>query len=170
MPLADLAPGELAIYVSVDDRFAGTIVMRDQVREKAGQALHNLGELGIERMLVVTGDVAATAESIAHQLGIDEVHAECLPGGKVRIVTGVRPRPLIMVGDGLNDAPVLVAAFGFLPALLGAWHQEVVDLVAILGALRAVGPRSDRGRPSSSSSSEAHRYYGSDLDRNWTND
>lgn len=207
LALAPLEPGELAIYVAVDDRFAGAIVMRDQTRDEAAQALHELHGLGIERTLMVTGDVATTAEPIAASLGIDEVHAECRPSDKVRIVSTVQPRPLIMVGDGLNDAPVLaaadigfamgargataasesadivnrydtlaslplavrvgkdtvrialqsiwlgiiisvglmlVAAFGFLPALIGAWLQEVVDLVAILGALRAVGPRAER--------------------------
>ncbi len=209
LTLAPLRPGELAIYVAADDRFAGTIVMRDQVRGEAAQVFRELQRLGIERTLMVTGDVAATADPIAADLGIGEVHAECRPSDKVRIVSGVQPRPLIMVGDGLNDAPVLaaadigfamgargataasesadivnrydslaslpravrigkdtvrialqsiwlgiiisialmlIAAFGFLPALIGAWLQEVVDLVAILGALRAVGPRSERLR------------------------
>lgn len=204
---AELAPGELAIYVARDDRFAGMIIMRDQVRDEAADTLRELERLGVERTLMVTGDVAATAEPIARQLSISEVHAECRPADKVRIVGSVQPRPLLMVGDGLNDAPVLaaadigfamgargataasesadivnrydtlaslpravrigkdtvrialqsiwlgiiisvglmlVAAFGFLPALLGAWLQEVVDLVTILGALRAVGPRSER--------------------------
>ncbi|WP_024355663.1 heavy metal translocating P-type ATPase [Leucobacter chironomi] len=207
LTLAELAPGELAIYVAADDRFAGAIIMRDQVRKEAAQALSELDALGISRTLMVTGDVAATANPIAEGLGIDEVHAECRPSDKVRIVQEVQPRPLIMVGDGLNDAPVLtaahigfamgargataasesadvvnrydtlaslpravtigkdtvkialqsiwlgivisiglmlIAAFGFLPAILGAWLQELVDLVAILGALRAVGPRSER--------------------------
>ena len=204
-----LSPGELAIYIGVDEQFAGVVVMRDQTREDAGEALTALRELGVNRTLMVTGDVAATAEPIAHRLGISEVHAECRPADKVRIVSEVQPRPLIMVGDGLNDAPVLaaadvgfamgargataasesadivnrydtlaslplavkigkdtvrialqsiwlgilisvglmlVAAFGYLPALLGAWLQEVVDLVAILGALRALGPRHERRR------------------------
>ena len=205
----ELRPGELAIYVARDDRYVGALVMRDRVRAEAGEALAELRGLGVSRMLMVTGDVAATARPIADGLGIDEVHAECRPGDKVRIVGAVETRPLLFAGDGLNDAPVLaaadvgfamgargstaasesadvvnrfddlhalpqavrigretvrvalqsiwlgivisvglmlVAAFGFLPALLGAWLQEVVDLVAILGALRAVGPRSERRR------------------------
>ncbi|GAB2570950.1 heavy metal translocating P-type ATPase [Leucobacter ruminantium] len=226
LELAVLMPGELAIYVAVDDRFAGAIVMRDQVRNEATQALSDLQRLGIERTLMVTGDVAATAEPIAADLSIDEVYAECRPDDKVRIVSAVQPRPLIMVGDGLNDAPVLaaadigfamgargataasesadivnrydtlaslplavrvgkdtvrialqsiwlgiiisvalmlVAAFGFLPALIGAWLQEVVDLVAILGALRAVGPRSERTlkRPPTGAVGAAHPLTGS---------
>jgi heavy metal translocating P-type ATPase len=206
---ADLEAGELAIYVAVDHRFAGTIVMRDATRPEAAQALQELRGLGVERTVMVTGDVEATAQPIADDLGISEVHARCRPQDKVAIVSELEPRPLIMVGDGLNDAPVLaaadvgfamgargataasesadvvnrfdtltslpraigigkdtvrialqsiwlgiiisavlmvVAAFGFLPALLGAWLQEAVDLVAILGALRAVGPRRERRR------------------------
>lgn len=206
---AAVQPGELAIYVAVDERYAGAIIMRDRVREEAADVFAALQRLGIERTLMVTGDVAATAEPIAAHLGIGEVHAECRPSDKVRIVSEVQPRPLIMVGDGLNDAPVLaaadigfamgargataasesadivnrydslsalpravrigkdtvrialqsiwlgilisvalmlVAAFGFLPALAGAWLQELVDLVAILGALRAIGPRAERAR------------------------
>ncbi|WP_262927710.1 heavy metal translocating P-type ATPase [Microbacterium sp. NIBRBAC000506063] len=128
---APLEPGELAIYVAVDGRFAGAIVMRDQARGEAGQALHDLRLLGIERTLMVTGDVAATAEPIAARLGIDEVHAECRPSDKVRIVSAVQPRPLIMVGDGLNDAPVLAAAdIGFAMGARGATAaSESADIV-----------------------------------------
>nr|WP_233613911.1 heavy metal translocating P-type ATPase [Leucobacter edaphi] len=204
----DLEAGELVIYVALDDRFVGAIVMRDRLRPEAAETLAELAELGVERTLLVTGDVAPTANAVASELGISEVHAECRPADKVRIVSEVTPRPLLMAGDGLNDAPVLaaadvgfamgahgstaasesadvvnrfdtihgvaeavrigrdtvrialqsiwagiiisvglmaVAAFGLLPALAGAWLQEVVDLVAILWALRAVRGRS-RGR------------------------
>ncbi len=204
-----LEAGELAIYVALSDRFVGALVMRDSLRPEAAQTVRKLHGLGIERMLIVTGDVAATAQAVADELGIEEVHAECTPASKVQIAASVTPRPLLMTGDGLNDAPVLaaadvgfamgargataasesadvvnrfdtisgvadavrigrdtvrialqsiwmgillsialmlVAAFGFLPALLGAWMQELVDLVAILGALRAIGARADRKR------------------------
>lgn len=204
---ATLQAGELGIYVSAGGRFAGTIIMRDRLRPETADTVQELRDLGIERMIMITGDVEATARVVATRLGIEDVHAECKPGDKVRIITEEPVRPLIMVGDGLNDAPVLaasdvgfamgargstaasesadvvnrfdtiegvaravrigrdtvrialqsiwlgiiisiglmlVAAFGFLPALAGAWMQEVVDLVAILGALRAVGPRSER--------------------------
>ena len=204
---AEIASGELAIYVGVDDRLAGVIVMRDRVRPEAAATLDALRGAGVGRILMVTGDVEPTARPIAESLGIEELHAECLPADKVRIIAGVPVRPLLMVGDGLNDAPVLaaadigyamgargataasesadvvgrfdtlagvgravqighdtvrialqsiwlgivisgalmlVAATGVLPALLGAWMQEGVDLIALLGALRALGPRSER--------------------------
>jgi len=197
----ELPSGESAVYVGLDGRFAGAVVLRDEVRQDAEATLRVLGELGIRRTLMVTGDVEATAGPIASRLGIDELHAECLPEDKVRIVRDLTPRPVIMVGDGVNDAPVLavadvgiamgargstaasesadivillddiarvaravsigqrtvrvalqsiwmgiiisiglmlIAAVGLLPAIAGAALQEVVDLVAILGALRAV--------------------------------
>src|SRR5699024_12643893 len=87
---AELAPGELATYVAADPRFAGAIIMRDRVREEASRALHDLEQLGVERMLMITGDVSATAEPIAQGLGIGEVHAECRPGDKVAIVRTVQ--------------------------------------------------------------------------------
>ena len=195
------ASGEAVVYAAVDGRFAGTIVLRDAVRADAAATLDALARLGVTRTLMVTGDVEATARPIADALGIDELHAECLPEDKVRLIREARPRPVIMVGDGVNDAPVLavsdvgiamgakgstaasesadvvillddvsrvaravaighrtvrialqsillgiaisiglmiVASFGLLPAIAGAALQEVVDLVAILGALRAV--------------------------------
>ncbi|PII99514.1 cobalt ABC transporter ATP-binding protein, partial [Leucobacter sp. OLES1] len=127
----DLAPGELAIYTALDDRFAGAIVMRDRLREEAPETLADLRSLGIERMLIVTGDVAATARPIGERLGIDEVHAECHPADKVAIVAHVQPRPLLMVGDGLNDAPVLAAAdVGFAMGARGATAaSESADVV-----------------------------------------
>lgn len=203
----ELEPGELAIYVAVDERFAGALIMRDALRPEALNTVQQLEELGLDRMLIVTGDVEATARSVGNDLGIAEVHAECTPTDKVKIAASITPRPLMMTGDGLNDAPVLaaadvgfamgargataasesadivnrfdtiagvadavrigrdtvrialqsiwmgillsvalmlVAAFGFLPALVGAWMQELVDLVAILGALRAIGTRADQ--------------------------
>lgn len=197
----ELGPGEAAVYVAVDGIFAGTVVVRDKLREEAHTTLESLRELGISRTIMLTGDVPETAKHIADQVGLSEVHAECLPEDKVRIVSSLEPKAVMMVGDGVNDAPVLavsdvgvamgargstaasesadvvvllddleraahaveigqrtvrialesiwlgivisvglmvLAAFGFLPAVVGALLQEVVDLVAILGALRAV--------------------------------
>src|SRR5690606_21505249 len=199
-----IAPGELAVYAAIDGRYAGAILARDVVRPEARDALARLRRLGIVRTLILTGDARETAEHVGAELGVAEVHAELLPADKVAAIRELAERPVVMVGDGVNDAPVLaaaevgiamgakgataasesadvvvlvddvsrvadavhigrstvrialqsiwigivvsiglmlVASFGFIPATAGALLQEVVDLVAIIAALRAVGSR-----------------------------
>lgn len=203
-----IGAGELAVYVGVDGVFAGALLARDVVRTEAADTLARLRTSGIRDIRMLTGDARETAESIAAPLGITDVRAECLPGDKVAEVAGVVDRPVVMVGDGVNDAPVLAAAdvgialgargataasesadavilvddvgrvadavrigrdtvrialqsiwlgiivsvalmvvatFGVIPATLGALLQEGIDLVTILAALRAIGPRSGEG-------------------------
>jgi heavy metal translocating P-type ATPase len=110
LALADLGPGEAAVYAAVDGVFAGTVILRDAIRPEAARTLAALRRAKIPSSLMVTGDVEQTARVIAEELGITEVYAECLPADKVRIVAAASPRPVIMVGDGVNDAPVLAAA------------------------------------------------------------
>src|SRR5699024_9165673 len=69
-----------------------------------------LRSAGVTEFAMVTGDVRPTAETVAHAVGISTVHAETMPQNKVDIVQAMRPRPVLMVGDGINDAPVLAAA------------------------------------------------------------
>lgn len=200
-PDLELGAGEAAVYVSVDGQFAGSVVLRDEIRPDAPATLRAMRELGVEHIMMLTGDIEPVARHVGAELGIDDVRAECLPEDKVTAVRDARPRPVIMVGDGVNDAPVLavsdigiamgakgatsaaesadivillddvsrvaravsighrtvaialqsiwwgigfsvalmgIAAAGFLPAIAGAAAQEAVDLIAILGALRAV--------------------------------
>lgn len=201
-----IAPGELAVYVAIDGRFAGALLASDRVRENARSTLERLDALGVHRTMMLTGDAQATADHIAAELGITRVRADCLPADKVQEVSAIAERPVIMVGDGVNDAPVLaaadvgiamgakgataasesagavilvddisrtakaveigrdtvrialqsiwlgivvsvvlmvIAAFGVIPAVVGALLQEVVDLITILAALRAIGGRRD---------------------------
>ncbi|TFD95120.1 cadmium-translocating P-type ATPase [Cryobacterium lactosi] len=203
---ADLVGGELAIYLAVNGRFAGCIVASDQVRDNARATVQALDKLGVHESVMLTGDARPTANHIARQVGITRVRADCLPADKVDAVRAIRERPVIMVGDGVNDAPVLavadvgiamgakgstaasesadavillddlsraaravaigrdtvrialqsiwlgialsiglmiVAAFGLIPATVGALLQELVDLATILNALRAIGGRRD---------------------------
>ena len=201
VPPLDLQPGEAAIYIAIDGQFAGSVTLRDEIRRDAAATLSALRKLGVRHVMMLTGDIRPVAEHVGRELGIDDVRAECLPEDKVNAIREASPRPVVMVGDGVNDAPVLAvsdvgiamgakgstsaaesadivillddisrvaraisigqrtvtialqsiwlgiafslalmvwAALGQLPAIIGAALQEVVDLISILGALRAV--------------------------------
>ena len=108
-----LQPDEMASYVSVDGRLIARIVLRDVPRANAKAVLAKLHELGVTELARLTGDKRASANIIASEVGIDEVHAELFPEDKVaavRAATGAGKTVTMMVGDGVNDAPVLAVA------------------------------------------------------------
>lgn len=108
-----LQPDEMASYVSVDGQLIARIVLRDVPRANAKAALAKLHELGVTKLAMLTGDKRASANIIASEVGIDEVHAELFPEDKVaavRAATGAGKTVTMMVGDGVNDAPVLAVA------------------------------------------------------------
>ena len=105
-----LVAGRTAVHVSTGDRLAGVIVLPDPLREQAAATVQRLREQGAATIAMVTGDVRPTAEAIAAEADIDQVHAETTPRSKVQIVRELRSGPVMMVGDGINDAPVLAAA------------------------------------------------------------
>jgi heavy metal translocating P-type ATPase len=199
---APIQAGELAVYVAIDGHYAGALVLRDALRDDAIETLQWLGLLGIRHTLMLTGDAKATADHVAASLGVSDVQADCLPLDKVAAVEAVVDRPVMMVGDGVNDAPVLAASdvgvamgargstaasesadvvimkddlhrvaraieigqqtiriatqsiwigialslvlmvlavFGWIPAVVGAAFQEIIDAATIVNALRALG-------------------------------
>ena len=101
------------LHVAIDGAYAGHIVIADTVKDDAAQAIADLHAAGVERCIMLTGDREEVARSVASGLGLDEYHAQLLPGDKVeqveRILDSARGN-LAFVGDGINDAPVLTRA------------------------------------------------------------
>lgn len=184
------------------------MVFQDQIRPEAPRTMEQLRQLGVEHLVMLTGDQKAIAQHVAKLVGIHEVKADLLPEQKIAALKNVpeNRRPVVMVGDGVNDAPalatadvgiamgahgstaasesadlvivkddlhrvaiavtisqetmriaqqavligigictalMLIAAFGIIPAFIGAMLQEVIDTVSILWALRARHGTSD---------------------------
>ncbi len=103
------------VYVAKNGKFAGSIVISDAIKDGAKEAIHDMKAVGVKKCVMLTGDRKEVAEAVAKELGLDEVHAELLPGDKVsRVERLLREKQeksrLAFVGDGINDAPVLTRA------------------------------------------------------------
>ncbi len=103
------------LHVSVDGRYVGHIVIADVVKDDAEQTIRDLHACGVKKTVMLTGDREEVAAAVAKKLGIDEYHAQLLPGDKVerveQLLAAEGPREkLAFVGDGINDAPVLTRA------------------------------------------------------------
>ncbi len=102
------------MLVGVDGKLAGVVVMADHLREDARELVPKLREAGVRRVAMVTGDRRQVAERIAAEIGLDRVYAEQGPEDKLDVVRGMRAdpelAPVVMVGDGVNDAPALALA------------------------------------------------------------
>ena len=103
------------VHVAVDGKYAGHIVISDQVKETSAQAISDLKARGISKTVMLTGDAKETGEGVAKQLGIDRAYTQLLPADKVEKVEGLLAEKtpkgrLVFVGDGINDAPVLSRA------------------------------------------------------------
>ncbi|WP_056942288.1 heavy metal translocating P-type ATPase [Secundilactobacillus kimchicus] len=101
-----------AVYVSADSRYLGCITFSDQLRPEAATTVTGLHQLGVDHLMMISGDRRPIAEKIAQSVGIDDVYAECLPAEKIAVLKQLprEKRPVAMVGDGVNDAPSLVTA------------------------------------------------------------
>ena len=103
------------LHVTVDGAYVGHIVIADVVKDDAAQTIRDLHEAGVRRCIMLTGDRRDVAEAVGEKLGLDEVHAQLLPEDKVnaveRLLTAeASDAKLAFVGDGINDAPVLMRA------------------------------------------------------------
>ncbi len=100
------------VYVAADGAHAGTLVIADQPRPGVREALDSLRGMGVEKIVMITGDHSRTAQAVSDLVGTDRVHAKLLPEEKSSVLKSLREEfgPVAMVGDGVNDAPALAAA------------------------------------------------------------
>ena len=103
------------VYVACNGVFEGAVVISDTIKDGAKEAIHDMKQVGVRHTVMLTGDRKEAAETVAQTLGIDEVHAELLPGGKVEQVEALlkaekEKERLAFVGDGINEGPVLTRA------------------------------------------------------------
>lgn len=100
------------VHVASEGKYLGHVIVSDTIKPQTAEALSALRRAGVEQTVMLTGDRSDVAESVAHELGIDEVHAGLLPDGKVQLMEDIIRRrrgqgTVAFVGDGINDAPVL---------------------------------------------------------------
>lgn len=139
----DALPAEYShLYLAIGGVLAAVICVADPLRPEAAAALDTLRKLGVDRLVMMTGDSKRTAASIASQLGLDEYHAEVLPEDKAAFVEAERAagRTVIMIGDGINDAPALSAADAGIAISDGAAiAREIADITIAADNLFELG-------------------------------
>ena len=144
--------GEAHVLVGVDGHVGGTIVMTDELRPDAERIVERLRAEGIRHIAMVTGDRPSVAERIGRQLGVDRVYSEQSPEQKLEVVQRLRAdpglRPVIMVGDGVNDAPALALAdLGIAMGAAGATvSSETADAVITVDRIDRVADALHTGR------------------------
>ncbi|WP_458189139.1 heavy metal translocating P-type ATPase [Haladaptatus sp. NG-WS-4] len=102
--------GKTIVLVGTEDELEGVVAVADEVRPGANETVARLHELGVSRVVMLTGDNEGTARAIAEEVGVDEYHADLLPEDKVAAVEELADDGVAMVGDGINDAPAMAAA------------------------------------------------------------
>jgi heavy metal translocating P-type ATPase len=135
--------GSVIVSVGVDGKLVGHLVMADALRSGTAELLAGLRQLGVARILLATGDRRAVAEAVTEGLGLDAVRSELTPDQKVLLVLSERKNgPVMMVGDGVNDAPALAAAdIGVAMGARGAAASaEAADVVLLVDHLDRLLP------------------------------
>lgn len=115
------------VHVAVDGEYEGHIIVSDEIKPDAKEGIARLGKLGVKKTVMLTGDAAATGKAVGEQLGVDEVHSELMPDGKVEKLEQILAQKsakgkVVYVGDGINDAPVL--ARGDIGIAMGALGSD----------------------------------------------
>lgn len=130
--------GYTTMLVSADGDYVGYIAVADTVRQSSRPAVSALKRLGLQALVMLTGDNEATARSVGQQVGVEDVRANCLPEEKVAAVTALRRQygDVAMVGDGINDAPALASASVGVAIGSTAQAMETADVVLMGNDLR----------------------------------
>ncbi len=139
----DRPPGAVAVAVALDGKLAGLLILSDELREGTEQMLRELRGLGIERIVLATGDRHEVARFVTAGLSIDQVRSDLTPDQKILVVLSERKNgPVMMIGDGVNDAPALAAAdIGVAMGAKGAAASaEAADVVLLVDQLDRVLP------------------------------
>ncbi len=139
----DRPPGALAVAVAVDGKIAGILILADELRVGIEGMLRELRDMGIQRVVLATGDRHEVAHFIASGLSLDLVRSELTPDQKILVVLSERKNgPVMMIGDGVNDAPALAAAdVGVAMGAKGAAASaEAADVVLLVDDLNRVVP------------------------------
>jgi heavy metal translocating P-type ATPase len=110
LPKAATNLAATSTFVAINGDLAGVISFKDEVRPEAKSMLSHLRTLGITHIMMVTGDNLKAAKAIASKLGITDIKADALPSDKLLTISRITDKPVVFVGDGVNDAPVLTAA------------------------------------------------------------
>ena len=129
------------LYMAIEGVLSAVICISDPVREEAGEVLKKLKELGIKKVVMMTGDNEHTARAVASKIGIDKYYAEVLPEDKARFVEEgkAKGRKVIMVGDGINDSPALSAADCGIAISGGAeLAREIADITIVADNLHEI--------------------------------
>ncbi|MFJ7288607.1 heavy metal translocating P-type ATPase [Curtobacterium sp. NPDC098951] len=144
----EVPAGRVVSYVLIDGRPAGALVLRDPVRPEARATVARLRAQGIADVVMLTGDAQATADAVAADVGVTVLRAECRPGDKVSAVRALHDRPVLMIGDGVNDAPVLaVADVGVAMGARGASAaSDTADAVVLVESVDRVAVAVQVGR------------------------
>ena len=139
----DRPPGALAVAVGIDGRLSGVLILADELRAGTEAMLSELRALGIERIVLATGDRQEVARFVATGLSLDLVRSELMPDQKILVVLAERKNgPVMMIGDGVNDAPALAAAdVGLAMGAKGAAASaQAADVVLLVDQLDRILP------------------------------
>ncbi|KAM3093028.1 heavy metal translocating P-type ATPase [Phormidesmis sp. 146-35] len=146
------AQGNTVVWVAQSEKVLGLIALADTIRPEAIGAIAHLRKLGIEQIILLTGDNARSADRVAQMLGIDQVYADLLPEDKLHLMKRLQRqyKTVAMVGDGINDAPALAqASVGIAMGIVGSdVALETADVVLMADRLEKIGSAIALGRRS----------------------